>query len=126
MFRALQVLSFVIAAILARELAPAGEQGPFAATIVVSLDGAADWQVAFDPANVGREEKWWLYLHDHWFANHPIANGLRPGTLLDYTFHRNIIADSRWSGLDVAAELVAACVLWLLVSTLPSGTIRVC
>ena len=29
------------------------------ASTVVSLDGAADWRVAFDPKNAGLEEHWW-------------------------------------------------------------------
>lgn len=52
----------------------------------------------------------WLYPHDQWFNRHPIADGLPSGTLMDYTFYRDIISDSRWAGLDVPAELVAACI----------------
>ena len=37
-----------------------GSTPPRHAPPVVSLDSAADWRVAFDPANVGRDETWWL------------------------------------------------------------------
>jgi hypothetical protein len=52
----------------------------------------------------------WLYPHDHWPTRHPIFDGLPSGMLMDYTFYRNVISDSRWADLDVPAELVAACI----------------
>lgn len=52
----------------------------------------------------------WLYPHDHWPTKHPIFDGLPAGVLMDYTFYRGVISDSRWADLDAPAELVAACI----------------
>jgi hypothetical protein len=44
-------------------------------TPVVSLDGAAEWRVAVDPQNVGRQERWWKHMR-------PEAKPIRvPGTI---------------------------------------------
>jgi hypothetical protein len=59
--------SFILFATAMLALAAAHASSAFCAesvptsksTMVVSLDGDADWSVAFDPKNVGREEKWW-------------------------------------------------------------------
>lgn len=50
----------------------------------------------------------WLYRHDHWAKRHPFFDGLPSGGLMDYTFYRNVISDTRWAGLDAPAELAAA------------------
>jgi len=50
----------------------------------------------------------WLYRHDHWTKKHPFFDGLPSGGLMDYTFYRNVISDTRWAGLDAPAELAAA------------------
>ena len=50
----------------------------------------------------------WLYRHDHWTKRHPFFDGLPSGGLMDYTFYRNVISDTRWAGLDAPAELAAA------------------
>jgi hypothetical protein len=52
----------------------------------------------------------WFYPHDPWTKEHPIFDGLPSGGLMDYTFYRNLISDTRWAGLDVPAELVAAAI----------------
>ena len=50
----------LIAAALGVGQAAGGQLNPGPeAPRVVSLDGAAEWRVAVDPANIGREEKWW-------------------------------------------------------------------
>ncbi len=56
----------------------------------------------------GRWPNDWLYRHDHWAKRHPIFEGLPSGGLMDYTFYRHVISDTRWAGLDVPAELAAA------------------
>ena len=50
----------------------------------------------------------WLYRHDHWTKKHPFFDGLPSGGLMDYTFYRNVISDTRWAGLDAPDELAAA------------------
>jgi hypothetical protein len=52
----------------------------------------------------------WLYRHDHWNKRHPFFEGLPSGGLMDYTFYRNVISDTRWAGLDAPDELAAASV----------------
>ncbi|HNX34302.1 MAG TPA: glycoside hydrolase family 2 TIM barrel-domain containing protein [Kiritimatiellia bacterium] len=56
----------------------------------------------------GRWHHDWLYRHDHWAKRHPIFESLPSGGLMDYTFYRNVISDTRWAGLDAPAELAAA------------------
>lgn len=56
----------------------------------------------------GRWHHDWLYRHDHWTKRHPFFEGLPSGGLMDYTFYRNVISDTRWAGLDAPAELAAA------------------
>lgn len=50
----------------------------------------------------------WLYRHDHWSRRHPLFDGLPSGGLMDYTYYRAIISDTRWAGLDAPDELAAA------------------
>lgn len=52
----------------------------------------------------------WLYRHDHWTKRHPLFDGLPSGGLMDDTFYRNVISDTRWAGLDAPDELAAASV----------------
>lgn len=49
----------------------------------------------------------WLYHKDEWAKKHPIFEGLPAGGLMDYTFYREIISDSAWTGQDTPAEVVA-------------------
>jgi len=47
----------------------------------------------------------WLYHKDEWAKTHPIFAGLPTG-MLDYTYYREIIPDSAWSGIETPAEAV--------------------
>lgn len=47
----------------------------------------------------------WLYHKDEWAKPHPIFTGLPTG-LLDYTFYRELIPDTAWTGQDPPAEAV--------------------
>ena len=49
----------------------------------------------------------WLYHKDDWCKQHPIFDGLPSGGLMDYTFYREIITDTAWTGQDAPAEAVA-------------------
>jgi len=60
----IRVLSVAVLLVLGSEIARGGEAAtagpvpqPLSST-VISLDGAADWRVAFDSGNVGRSENW--------------------------------------------------------------------
>lgn len=50
----------------------------------------------------------WLYRHDHWTKRHPLFDGMPSGGLMDYTYYRNVISDTRWTGLGAPDELAAA------------------
>ena len=49
----------------------------------------------------------WIYHKDEWAKAHPIFAGLPAGGLMDYTFYREVISDTAWTGQDVPAEVVA-------------------
>lgn len=49
----------------------------------------------------------WLYHKDEWAKAHTVFDGLPAGGLMDYTFYRDIISDTAWTGQDVPAEVVA-------------------
>ena len=70
-------------------------------------DNAAGWLPLVKKGTLAGNADW-LYPHDQWTKKHPIFDGLPSGGLMDYTFYRNMISDSRWSGQDAPAELVAA------------------
>ena len=72
-------------------------------------DDAAGWLPLTKKGTLASNADW-LYPHDQWTKKHPIFDGLPSGGLMDYTFYRNLISDSRWSGQDVPTELVAATV----------------
>lgn len=61
--RCVHALAVVVVAVLAASWAAAAETTSGAATVTVSLDGPADWLVAFDAKNVGRKEEWWRRPH---------------------------------------------------------------
>lgn len=48
-----------------------------------------------------------IYLKDEWAKRHAIFDGLPAGGLMDYTFYREIIPDTVWSGQNPPAEAVA-------------------
>jgi len=52
----------------------------------------------------------WLYLKDEWAKKHDIFDGLPAGALMDYTFYREVIPDTVWSGQDPPAEAVAGAI----------------
>lgn len=52
----------------------------------------------------------WLYLKDEWAKRHPIFDGLPSGGLMDYTFYRDLIPDTVFSGQDPPAEAVAGAI----------------
>jgi hypothetical protein len=52
----------------------------------------------------------WLYLKDEWAKRHPIFDGLPSGTLMDYTFYREIIPDAVWMNQNSPVEAVAGAI----------------
>ena len=48
-----------------------------------------------------------VYPKDEWVKNHPLFDGLPAGGLMDYTFYREIIPDSRYLGQDTPEEAIA-------------------
>ena len=59
-----------------------------------------------------------LYIRDEWTKRHPIFDGLPCGGLMDYTFYREIIGPTAFTGLDRPAEIVAGAIR---ASVHPSG-----
>jgi hypothetical protein len=48
----------------------------------------------------------WLYQNNDWARNHPVFAGL-PRGVLDYSFYREILGNSFWSGQDAPAEIAS-------------------
>jgi hypothetical protein len=49
----------------------------------------------------------WLYLKDEWAKHHPVFTGLPCGGLMDYTYYRELIPDTVWSGQEALLDAVA-------------------
>jgi hypothetical protein len=75
-------------------------------------DSRAGWVPLINKGRLGAKLSFlntdWFYVHDPWVKKHPIFDGLPAGGLMDYTFYRSLISDTRWGDLDAPAELVAA------------------
>jgi hypothetical protein len=70
------------------------------------------WAPLIKKGTLERPMRWyqtdWFYPHDPWTRKHPFFDGLQADGLMDYTYYRNILSDTLWSGLDTPDELVAA------------------
>ena len=51
-----------------------------------------------------------LYVRDEWTKKHPILAGLPCGGLMDYTFYREIIGPSAFTGQDTPTEIAAVAI----------------
>lgn len=51
-----------------------------------------------------------LYIRDEWTKRHPIFDGLPCGGLMDYTFYREIIGPSAFTGQDGPTEIAAGAI----------------
>ena len=51
-----------------------------------------------------------LYIRDEWAKKHPIFDGLPCGGLMDYTFYREIIGPSAFTGQDGPTEIAAGAI----------------
>jgi hypothetical protein len=51
-----------------------------------------------------------LYIRDEWTKKHPIFDGLPCGGLMDYTFYREIIGPSAFTGQDGPSEVAAGAI----------------
>ncbi len=69
-------------------------------------DTTAFLPLAENKGKFGTQEQW-VYHTNQWAASHPVFDGLQRGSLMDYTYYREIIPDKYLMEIDKPAEVIA-------------------